>query len=203
MSLRGLFAISKSNSFLARTSIFNNTVHNINNARVDIINNNRRMSMDMGGHGSMDNNISSSFTEDKVGMVEEEKEKGGSITSISGSKRKSDQVGSVDRCLHHHCIIVSIITTTISIIAYPSYSSPLSPPSSCPPLTPLFHTFFATAQNLKRFGHSGGDSGWRCWLTANKQIQQTNQFKQQTHKFNKLTNSNKQIQKTNQFKQQI
>ena len=122
MSLRGLFAISKSNFFLARTSIFNTSVHNINNARVDIINNNRRMSMDIRGHGSMDNNISSSFTEDKVGMVEEEKveeEKGGSITSISGSKRKSDQVGSLDRCLHHHCIIVSIITTTISIIAYP------------------------------------------------------------------------------------
>ena len=114
MSLRGLFAISKSNFFLARTSIFNTSVHNINNARVDIINNNRRMSMDIRGHGSMDNNISSSFTEDKVGMVEEEK--GGSITSISGSKRKSDQVGSLDRCLHHHCIIVSIITTTISIM---------------------------------------------------------------------------------------
>ena len=62
MSLRGFFALSKSASFLGRPSIFNN----INNSSFNINIKKRKMSMDMGGHGSMDN--SSSFTEDKMGV---------------------------------------------------------------------------------------------------------------------------------------
>ena len=124
MSLRGLFQLSKSKFFLGRHSIFNTTVHNINNARVVITN--RRMSMD----NDMDNNISSIFTEDNLGMVEkgsiisitkykvgmvEEKVEEGTTIGISGSKMKSDQVGSQNCCLHHrHHRCTTIIISTIT-----------------------------------------------------------------------------------------
>ena len=75
MSFRGFFALSKSASFLGRPSIFNTTLHINNNTSVDI-DKKKKISMDMGGHGSMDN--ISSFTDDKMGV--EEVEKGSTIS---------------------------------------------------------------------------------------------------------------------------
>merc|ERR1711971_1181556 len=108
---------------ISKSKFFNTTVHNINNARVVITNNNRRkMSMDMWGHESMDNNISSIFTEDNLGLVEK-----GSIISIT-----EDKVGMVEKEEEE----VSTINNTSG-------------------------SKMKSDQNLKQFGHSGGDSGWR------------------------------------------
>ena len=75
-----LFALFKSAFLLGRPSISNTTLHNINKASSVDINNKRKVSMDMGGHGS-------SFTEDKMGM--EEVEKGG-IISINEDTKVED-----------------------------------------------------------------------------------------------------------------
>ena len=69
MSVRSICAFSKSASFLGRPFILNTTLFDVNTS-VDI-NKKREMSMDMGGHGGLDN--ISSFTEDKMGVEEVEK----------------------------------------------------------------------------------------------------------------------------------
>ena len=69
MSVRSICAFSKSASFLGRPFILNTTLFDVNTS-VDI-NKKREMSMDMGGHGGLDN--ISSFTEDMMGVEEVEK----------------------------------------------------------------------------------------------------------------------------------
>ena len=71
MSVRSIFALFKSASFLGRPSILNTTLFDVNNNTSVGINKKREMSMDMGGHGGLDN--ISSFTEDKMGVEEVEK----------------------------------------------------------------------------------------------------------------------------------
>ena len=83
MLFRGFFAVSKSVSCLGRPSICNTTIHNINKASNIDISIKKKMSMDMGGHGSMNN----SFAEDKMGMEEVEK---GSIISINEDTEVKD-----------------------------------------------------------------------------------------------------------------